>query len=386
MRVAILAESFDPDKGYLEYYLARELTKLNNDVTIFAFHRRKQVSESEVDGFRVVRVPSLLSIHSYGLFTFRNAYKIIRTVKEDPPDIVHSQPLFSPLSLFLMSFGRVFHYKFVGSLLTGELFIGKLSSRLQFDFVRFLVAKYAGRRAKMIFALSEDIRNILLGFFQGIPPEKIDVIPLGADHNLFRFNKEARQRVRAELGLSQDDLLIASPGKLIPEKSLDLLIRAVASLKPRDGQLKLLFVGQGSSSYIDSLKRLTKSLNAEDRVMFLPPVHRTRVPEYYSASDIAVFTASTISIIEAMSVGLPVVIGRSFVSRSELEYDNGFSYEFRARGGDVKALTTHLQRLVSDPDLRVEMGKRSRALVEDKLNWEKIAKTYLNLYRRALEN
>jgi len=385
VRVAILVGSFDPDKGYLEYYLARELTKLNNDVKIFAFHRRGGFFESEVNGFNVVSVRSLFSIHSYDLFSARTAHNIIKIIKKDPPDIVHSQPLFSPLSLLFMSFDRAFNYKIVGSLLTGELFIGKLSSRLQFDFVRFLVTKYAARRAKMIFALSGDIKKILLGFFDTIPSEKIHLVPLGADHNLFRFNQEARQRVRASLGLSQNDLLIASPGKLIPEKSLGLLIKSVAPLKAPNGSLKLLFVGQGSSAYVDSLKRLAKSLKAEDRILFLPPVHRTKVPEYYSASDIAVFTASTISIIEAMSTGLPVIIGKSFVSKCELEYGNGFSYELRAHGGDLNALITYLQKLVSDPELRIQMGKRSRALVEDKLNWETIAKTYLNLYKRALE-
>jgi glycosyltransferase involved in cell wall biosynthesis len=283
-----------------------------------------------------------------------------------------------------MNFDRAFNYKFVGSLLTGELFIGKLLSRLQFDFVRLIVTKFAGRKAKMIFALSEDIKKILLGFFP-MASEKIHVIPLGADHNLFRFNQEARERVRISLGLSEKDLLIASPGKLIPEKNLDLLIKAVASLKPLDGSNKLLFVGHGSPAYIDSLKRLARTLNVEDKILFLPAVHRTKVPEYYSASDIAVFTASTISIIEAMSAGLPVIIGKSFVSKCELEYGNGFSYELRAGGGDLNALTAHLKKLISNPELRTQMGKRSRALVEDKLNWEKIAKNYLKLYKAALE-
>lgn len=383
MRIVIPAQSFDQNRGYLEYYLARELAKLNNDVTIFTFHRKKGISEDEVDGFRVTGIPSLFRIHSYDLLGARNAYNVFKIIKDEPPDLVHSQPLFSPLSLLFMRFDRAFNYKVVGSLLTGELFIGKLSSRLQFDFVRFLVTKYAGRKAKIIFALSEDIKKILLSFFP-MNPEKIHVVPLGADHNLFRFSKGARRRVRTSLGLSEKDLLIASPGKLIPEKRLDLLIRAVASLKPLGGPPKLLFLGHGLPAYVDSLKRLTKTLNVENRILFLPPIHRTKVPEYYSASDIAVFTASTISIIEAMSSGLPVIIGKSFVSRCELEYGNGFSYELRAGGGDLNALIAHLQKLVSNPELRIQMGKRSRALVEDKLNWEKIAKTYLKLYKTAL--
>jgi phosphatidylinositol alpha-1,6-mannosyltransferase len=171
---------------------------------------------------------------------------------------------------------------------------------------------------------------------------------------------------------------------MIPEKRLDLLIEALAYLK-QSKSLKLLLVGDGALAYVESLKKLAKSLNLENRVLFRPTVHRTKVPEYYSASDIAVFPASSISIIEAMSTGLPVIIGKSFVSRCELEYGNGFSFDVRGHGGDFDTLIAHLQKLISDPELRARMGKRSRDLVEDKLNWEKIAKTYLNLYKMAVE-
>jgi glycosyltransferase involved in cell wall biosynthesis len=383
VKAAILVESFEPNRGYIEYYLARELTKLGSEVKIFTFQNKKEITESEIEGFSVVSIPSLLSIHRYSFFSVRNAYDIIKIIKKDSPDIIHSQPLFSPLSLFFMNFDRVFDYKIVGSLLTGELFIDKLSSRLQFDFIRFLVTKYADRKAEVIFALSQDIKRILLRFFP-TTAEKIHVIPLGADHKLFRFSKEARHHIRESLGLSQDDLVITSIGKMIPEKRLDLIIEALATFKSLE-PLKLLLVGAGSFAYVESLKKLAKSLNIENRVLFHPTVHRTKVPEYYSASDIGVFPASSISIIEAMSTGLPVIVGKSFVSRCELEYDNGFSFDVRRPGGDFGTLIANLKKLISNPELRTKMGRRSRALVEDKLNWEKISKTYLDLYKIVLE-
>jgi len=377
VRVAILAESFNPNKGYPEYYLARELARLNNDVKIFTFQRRTEISRSKVDGFRVVRIPSLLDIHSYHLFSVRNASSIIEITKEYPPEIVHSQPLVSPVSLLFMTFDRAFNYKVVGSLITGESSISNVFARLEFDFVRLLIKKYVDRKAEIIFALSEDVKKLLLDFFH-ISPKKIFVVPFGADHNLFRFNSTTRQRIRESLGLHHHDLAIVYSGKIVPAKRPDLLIKALAHLKSIDKPIKLLIVGDGSFGYVESLKKLALSLNIGNKIVFHHAVHRTKLPEYYSASDIAVWPgAPSISIIEAMSTGLPVIVRKSFVSRCELQYDNGFSFD----PGNLNALTTCLRKLISDPELRVRMGKRSRALVEDKLNWEKIAKTYLDLYK-----
>jgi len=381
MRVSILSESFDPNKGYLEYYLARELTRLKSDVKIFTFQRRRDILECQVDGFRVIRIPPFLDFHGYNLFTLRKASRMIKILKEEPLEIVHCQPLFSPLSLFSMTLERAFNYGIVGSLITGELSVGRLPARLEFDSVRFLVKKYVDRKTDVVFALSDDVRNLLFDMFH-VSLDKIHVVPLGADHILFRFNPETRRRTRDSLGLSRDDLVIVYTGKIIPSKQLDLLVKALASLKSIDKSVKLLFIGDGPLAYVDWLKKLAKSMGVHNRMVFHSSVHRTKLPEYYSASDIGVWPGSpSISILEAMSSGLPVVIRRSFVSNCELEYGNGFSFDH----SDLSALISCLHRLISDEELRAEMGKRSRALVEDKLNWRKIAITYLGLYKMAYE-
>lgn len=72
----------------------------------------------------------------------------------------------------------------------------------------------------------------------------------------------------------------------------------------------------------------------------------------------------SISIIEAMACGLPIIIAESDWTGYYLEYINGFSFKVR----DTNSLISILSRLVEDSEPRKSMGARSRKIVEDKLN------------------
>ena len=116
---------------------------------------------------------------------------------------------------------------------------------------------------------------------------------------------------------------------------------------------------------------------APKNVIFHPWVHRTFLYAFYSAGDIAVWPgSSSISIVEAASVGLPVIIERSPVEIYAIEYGNGFAF----KRGDINELRKYLEILIHDGKLREEMGLKSRLLVEHKLNWRAITLQYLDAY------
>jgi len=114
-----------------------------------------------------------------------------------------------------------------------------------------------------------------------------------------------------------------------------------------------------------------------NNVIFYPWVHRTRLRDIYSASDIAVWPGGpSISIVEAASVSLPVIVKRSAITKYVIQYQNGFTFERE----NIDELREHLRILIYDEKLRKDMGCKSRLLVEQKLNWGSVTIQYLDAY------
>ena len=377
MKIVITVEEFDPNKGYLEYYLARELTKLGHRVCVFTFGWSKSVLRTMLkEGFEVVSVPHIAVVNSYHMPSLSGVAYITNFVKEEKPDIIHCQPLFSPLSLLFISCSRLSRHQIVGSLITGEYSINSTIANLKYDFIKTIIEQYVKNKVDSFFAISDEWKELLTHLFN-IPHQKIVVIPLGADSELFEFDEKARTKVRNLLGLSAEDVIVVYSGKIVQTKELHVLVEAIAPIIRQNRNVKLLIVGKGESSYIKYLKELCSNFNISNNVIFHPSVHRTRLPDIYSASDIAVWPGGpSISIVEAASVGLPIIIKRSAITKYTLQHDNGFTF----KQGNISELREYLRILIHNEKMRKDMGRRSRSLVEQKLNWRSVALQYLNAY------
>lgn len=101
----------------------------------------------------------------------------------------------------------------------------------------------------------------------------------------------------------------------------------------------------------------------------------------WSACDIAVWPGlSSISILDAASVGLPLVIATAAVEIYAVDNKNGFLFEL----DNIDELRKYLRKLIDNEKMRKEMSRRSRGLVERRLNWRSIAMQYLDAYNQAL--
>lgn len=377
MKIVITVEHFDPNKGYLEYYLARELTKLGHKVCIFTFGWSKSVLRTMLkEGFEVVSVPHIAIVNSYHMPSLSGVAYITKFVKVEKPDIIHCQPLFSPLSLLFISCQRLSKHRIVGSFITGEYSINSTIADLKYNFIKTIIKHCVKNKVATFFAINDGWKETLHKLFN-IPYQKISVIPLGADPKLFKFDVKARIKVRNLLGLSAEDVVVVYSGKIIPPKELHALVRAIEPIIGQNRNVKLLIVGNGESSYIGYLKEICLNLEISNNVIFHPWVHRTRLRDIYSASDIAVWPGGpSISIVEAASVGLPVIIKRSAITKYALQYQNGFTFE----QGKIAQLRDYLRILIQNEKMRKDMGCRSRSLVEQKLNWRSITIQYLDAY------
>lgn len=382
MRVVITVDEFHPHRWYLEHYLARELTRLGHEAHIFTFKSGNDIRNGSIDfSFTVHRLPAIAAFKPYHLPSPRATAHIVDFVRRKKPDIIHCQPVFSPLALAFLGCRAIGGHQVVGSLISGQYTIKSTVSALKYSLTKGVTERYVVQRVKYIFAKSEGLREVLLRLFD-LPSEKLRVVPLGADPEVFRNDVTIRNETRAKLGIALDDVVVISSGKLSPSKRIDDLIRAIAPIMNENQKVKLLIRGVGERSYLGALKALCTHLGISKSISFHPWAARAEIPAFFNAGDIAVWPSGTsISMVEAASTGLPLISMRSPIEEYALSNDNGFTFE----PGNIIELRRLLRILITDRGLRAQMGHRSRLLVEEKLNWRAIAREYLGHYTKALE-
>jgi glycosyltransferase involved in cell wall biosynthesis len=84
------------------------------------------------------------------------------------------------------------------------------------------------------------------------------------------------------------------------------------------------------------------------------------------------------TVLEAMACGLPLVVtsvggNPEMVSHGE----NGFLFA----SGDGRALALHIESLIANPELRVELGRKSRLRAVQLFSLDRTMREYRNLYQ-----
>ncbi|MCL5961108.1 MAG: glycosyltransferase family 4 protein [Chloroflexi bacterium] len=205
----------------------------------------------------------------------------------------------------------------------------------------------------------------------------ISVIPqFGVDPDLYRPKGDPSNG-------SRDSFVIGYVGRIVEQKGVSLLVRAAAGL---EGAFRLVLVGSGEQH--SELKVLAKELGIEDRVEFKSSVPSCEVPQFLSSMNVLVLPSLTRPnwkeqfgrvLIEAMACGVPVVGSDSGEIPNVIGGDGLVFPE-----GNVDVLRTHLQRLMSDAQLRRELSAKGRDRVLARYTQAKVAQEYYSVYRKML--
>ncbi|MGE6203823.1 glycosyltransferase family 4 protein [Guptibacillus hwajinpoensis] len=128
---------------------------------------------------------------------------------------------------------------------------------------------------------------------------------IGIDSEKFEKIVVDKESIRQELGIPPETTVLLSIGEMIKRKNHETAIRALAKLNKEE--FIYLICGKGElESY---LKEIVISLGLENKVKFLG--FRKDIPEICLASDVFLFPSFQeglpVSVMEAMSAGLPVV-------------------------------------------------------------------------------
>lgn len=200
----------------------------------------------------------------------------------------------------------------------------------------------------------------------GVDPKKFD----------FKFTKTDKTKLRKELGLKDSDFVMIYPAELNKNKNQTMLIEVMESLVQNHPDIHLLLPGKDSLDGFHA--RLAKEKGLENNIHLLG--FRKDIPQLLKISDLAVSASKReglpVNIIEAMTVGLPVV-ATACRGATELVEDqaNGIIVPL----DDVRGMTDAIELYRNDENARTEVG-RAGLEASRKYDLEVIVKQMNDIY------
>jgi glycosyltransferase involved in cell wall biosynthesis len=224
---------------------------------------------------------------------------------------------------------------------------------------------------------------------QGLPDEKIYVAYNGVNINEFKFNLEARIKIRSEMNFDDSDIIVGYVGSFAFYHDSIRIILAANLINKIHTNRKIKFVTYGKGKDYEKCRKLAISLGLLNKLIYMqPPVSQNIVPQILSSFDIAILPGSTdiicpIKISEYMSCSLPIILPDYKCNREII--DEGIEGLF-FNPGDEDSLAERIILLANNDELRSSMGKRARKKAIEKLTWEKTWGVTLNKINYDLSN
>lgn len=227
-------------------------------------------------------------------------------------------------------------------------------------------------------AVTERAKDALI--LEGVPEEKITVIPMGIDIDRFRPDEESGIRLRKELGIGNAEIVILFTGRMVWEKGIYDLLYA-AKLVELDYSMKnipirFVVVGQGPES--EGIKNRVKELSIGYLFTFMESYPYHKMHEMYHMADIFVLPSIStrtwkeqfgMVLIEAMACGLPVISTYSG-SIPEVVGEAGVLVQ----ANDPRGLYKAIKGLLNNEDQRRELGNMGRERAVREFDSKKIAR------------
>lgn len=290
-------------------------------------------------------------------FSFIKLWQLYKFIKINNFDLVHSH-LFP--SQYYVAFIKLFFIKKLKIITTEH---STSNSRQKNIFFRLIDKNIYKLYDKIIF-----ISNGVAQSFQKIYPKqalKGVVINNGIPLGKFKPAKKISDK--------SDIFKIIMVARFSKQKDHETLLKA---LKLLSNNYTLTLVGEGKK--LAKIKKLSKSLNIEDRVHFLG--FRDDVAKLYQEHDIFVLSSFWegfgLVVVEAMASGLPI-IASNVTGLKEVVRNTGFLFE----QGNEKKLAKHIKYIATKEAIKKELIRKG--IEKSKLySIEKLVSETLNLYKK----
>jgi len=272
-KIVLAAGIFPPDIGGPATYVktvAQELAQAGYKVVVITYASlpERDFKEESVD-FRVIKVSRTKNLLSR---YFKYFLAVWRQARE--ADIVYLQDTVSagvPAALACYLRAKRYILKVVGDYAWEQ---GRQRFGVRENLDEFQKKKYSWRvevfrrlqrwvtkQAQLVIVPSQYLKNIVTGW--GVADGKVKVIYNAVAPPPANFS---RQQVRSDLGLSEDDFVVISVGRLVPWKGFRVLLDLTPALAKEIASFKLIIIGDGPER--EKLKVQSEKLKVKSQILF----------------------------------------------------------------------------------------------------------------------
>ena len=362
------------------YGLGTALVRQGVDVTVLttdAFDGERRCDlphDREVNGMRVVSTPNLSNHLAYRhqFFLPWRAEAALRKIAK--PDIIHLHGHRHLLNAAAVRYARS---EGIPTILTANGTLPRHERKIALKAIwDVMISGHVPLGASRCVAVSKaEVRQYRAA---GIPYERIAHIPNGLD--LAEFSPlPPRGRLRARLGMSDDQPLVAYLGQISPRKGVEHLVEAFASDPPCGATLAI------GGNDMGALHAAKSRCPPGAPVHFLGLLEGDARLELLVDADVLVYasTGEVFGLVpfEGLLSGTPVVVGDD-CGCGELIQEAGAG--LLVQHSDVQALHQRIEFLLQDRERARRMVERGRNYIQSQLTFPRVARLHRELYTHVL--
>ncbi|SFM84993.1 glycosyltransferase [Thermodesulforhabdus norvegica] len=252
-------------------------------------------------------------------------------------------------------------------------------------FVAKAMAVMTSAFSDKVIAVSEAVK----GHFLKLAPwgsERYIVLPTPVNMEIYRFSDEGRRRVRSEIGVSEDTVVVGMAARLNRWKGQDVFVEACARALELAGNTKkmhFIILGDplpGEEHFELEMQARIDELNI--RSFVTTRSYQQNFNEWLSAMDVYVLPSkwpepNSSGVIAAMAVGLPVV-GTNIGGTPEVIIPGETG--MLVPPDDPEAMARAIVELVESDSNRLSMGKKARERARSLYSMDTYAAKVMEIY------
>lgn len=305
-------------------------------------------------------------LHSEGGFNIRYLIGLIKTIRNNKVDIVHSH-LFGS-NVYCSLAGLICRVPVVST------FHGFVDTSKQ-DILWYIKTKIINHGSQCIVFVSEHLKKTFVEKY-GFSRKKSISIVNGVDTTIFRPERDIS--LRRDLNLASENILVGAIGNIRQAKGYEVFIQAAKLMVARDSRYRFVIVGEGSGVLYSKLVELRDNLGLRGYVYFLG--FRDDIPRILNNLDAFVLSSVSegfsISTIQAMACGVPVVITRSGGPEEIVANTKAQVVDVN----DPEGIALALERVMTDNEIREESVSLGLTTVLNKYSLSSVLQQYESVY------
>ncbi|MDP1995390.1 MAG: glycosyltransferase family 4 protein [Ignavibacteria bacterium] len=345
-----------------------QLLKRNIEVELLCFENSRLHKEAEKQ--KII----FHTLKASGYFHPVQSFKLSRLIDNNNFNLIHTQ---ASKDLWVL----VPALKIIGSKI--PLFLTKQVG--SFIVKKDILHRWVYNRVTYALAISEVIKRNLMETCP-LTEDKILLLHNAVDTKKFDPEKINKRKVRNELGLADDEIVIGMLARFSSGQGHEEFLFAAEKLSKKFSGLKFFIVGEasrGEEVYANQIKKLAADYNLKN-VIFAG--FRSDTPEVLAALDIFCFPSHSeafgIALVEAMAMGVPSVCSNSD-GILDIAIDGETSFLFEKQNGND--LAEKLERLISSKEKREQFGKASRGRAVKFFDLDYLTEKVISIYEQTLK-